>query len=321
MSGGFGANGKDNFSPMVGFAEGAGQLMTSLWLSESRYGGMFEGRSGWKVGIDGVYVGEDGEPYSSLAFNPVPYFGHHPVTERSDRKPDVVHDGPRLEIGIRTVVPVLRDGVPSLAAVPGGVLEIDPETLSGSFTLSADGTELTTQLGPQGFEVAVDPDAIAAGPVSFSGKAGEKALSFGPFDVFVDPPLSPTAMAPRGWIRTGDLADCNYPSLSSGTDKLVSTGDLGFGGLHPEPIGEVRTPPFLIWRDTLSFSWRGGAGCYIELTDARTDQMLLRTHGTPSEFQQEEWDLKQFRGARAVLRLIDPSKSASVSAIKLKMAG
>jgi hypothetical protein len=308
MSAGFGLDLSDRFAPTAGFSAGAGPLLATMWRSNDAFALAYQSSAGWSAGIDGVRTDSRGRIISLLAANPVPYIGNFESPSLGDPKeltiPDVV-------FAIRSIRPTMRDGEPTLEAIPGGSLRLEQGAeVFGVFTFE-DGTRVPAELGLQGFEAKISQEQMNQS-VKFEGTVGQESASFGPVYADFDPPLALDTIAPRGWIRSGDLADYPYTGHrdASGSEWL-HTGDDGSGNIRPEFRGAISTLPFFVHQGSLSFTFTGAEGCRIELYEVLGGGVHMQTESSPAEPTFIEWDLTRLKGKVLALRLIDESSTGS----------
>jgi len=315
IAGSFGTSQTDAFGTWPGFEAGEGQVLASIADVLAQYGDFYRHGTDWAVGFNGLMPNAKGQPISLLALNDPPYLKGFPVTITDNLKQRTQVDSAPAVRQIRRIRFEARPEGIFLVAEPAFLLDLRATTPGESEFVYANGKTTSAKMGPNGWEALADRTSALAGPIGFRTNVGEDTLVARDANIFLRPILRASALAPRGWIRTKDLADCGFPTDWLSSLPWLSTADDGSGLNRPTLIGEIRSVEFIVTEPAMRMEIRGTAGATIELIDSATGEALESYEaGSGQKPETLEWELSVHQGKLVTIRLKDSSPTAWIAA-------
>jgi len=310
----FGQLGTDRFGEWPGFDVAEGQILATIANALDRWGGFTRSTGKWGVGIDGLGSTKDGKPVALLWLNNPPYAKYYPVEIFEAGRPRETREDIRPNLRLRDVKAVMRGDRIVLVAFPGFSASAEFAATSSAEFLYADGQRIRANVSADGWESEADIKALLAGPVRFVLRTRSETHESEPWHVFVVPDLRVVLGGPRGWHKSGDLADTGYPSDWHNSLPWLSTADDGTGVSRPGLVGTIRSADFLVTEPVLRMEFRGIEGARLALVDAESlEELETYEGGTVVQVETVEWDLSFHRGKRVFVRLHDHSSTGWVA--------
>jgi hypothetical protein len=281
------------------FTSNEGEFIGALAWARGQYGNAFRLADGTFVAIDAVRILPSGQVQNALWDQAPPFI--RPLDAIIQR-----HDGIRTTrqniaggFGIIRYTTLATPDGPRIVAVPGftpnpASLNLrNPEFFIGDRWVPA-------PLGSAGFEAPFDANRFNGRPVVFRVQLNGATVAGPTMRVWHTPPLEPA----KGWTRQGPQALQGLPTVFSGGQVWLSSGDDGRGGETVRTTNQIHSAVFRGDFTSLSFRLRGSGSARVELFDVRLGMPVLSLTPAPNEIRTVTWNLGEWLGKDLQIRVI-----------------